>query len=78
MIALMSQAKKNTGNKNALLKPGEIGRVQCTVSLSGKDLIKFARHYHIDLNLEEKQLQILVKDQMRQIFYEMIEEIEED
>lgn len=77
MVVVMPQSGKNKGNKNAVLKPGEIGRIQWTQSLSGESLQRFARHLHIDPTAMDKgQLEECIKSEARRLFEEMIDHLE--
>ena len=75
MIAIMPQAGKNKGNKNAALKSGEIGRIQWTQSLSGGTLQRFIRYLELDsLSLTDQEIKEKVVSEGRRLFEEMIEE----
>ena len=69
------KADSYRGNKNAALKPGELGRVQWTQTLSGEPLRKFIQYYGIDPQLDEKELRQQVSDKARAMFEKMIEEL---
>lgn len=75
MVTTMPQTGKNKGNKNAELKPGQLGRVQWTQTLSGEPLRKFIQHYGIDPQLDEKELRQQVSEKARAMFEKMIEEL---
>lgn len=76
MVALVAQTGKNKGNKNAALKPGEVGRIQWTQSLSGETLMRFVRYLKLDTeNLDEKQIREIVVTRARGMFEEMIDSL---
>lgn len=67
---MIEKPKKNEGNKNAALKPGTLGRVQATISLSGMDLLQF-RDYLIstgDLSSEitdQDAIKAIIRERIR-------------
>lgn len=65
------------GNKNAALKPGEIGRVHWTQSLSGDLLTRFLSYHQIDASeLSERELRDRVAPLARAMFEEMVSKLE--
>lgn len=76
MVTLVAQAGKNKGNKNAALKPGEIGRIQWTQSLSGDTLMRFVKHLNLDVHaLDEKEVREIVVSRAREMFEEIMRTI---
>lgn len=70
----MAKSGQNKGNQHAILKPGELRRVQWSEGLSGPDLIKFVRHFKFDTS-DEKQLDLLVRTQARKMFRDLVDKL---
>jgi hypothetical protein len=79
-MARSEKSEKLLNNQNAALKPGELGRVQWTDTLSGPDLLKFVRHFNIEEQVDvndEKALRKAVADLARKMFRELLDQLPE-
>ena len=72
----MPQQGKNKGNKNAALKPGELGRVQWTQTLSGDRLRRVIAALGIETSaMTGDDLKAFVTEQGRAIFDKAIDQL---
>ena len=67
----MAKPGQNKGNAHAALKPGRMGRVQATISLSGEDLLQF-RDYLISTGelssteiTDQEAVKAMIREKMR-------------
>jgi hypothetical protein len=68
-MVTMPQTGKNKGNKNAALKPGQLGRVQWTQVLSGDNLVGFVQYLGLEPDtMTKEELRDRVAEEGRKVF----------